>query len=122
MSHHHVAQLPIKLIASNTHARCPLGRKYGELIGYARISTQGQETDILAAGRRDDLYSDEASGRQDTLPRTRSGLQEGDTLVVATLDSRGKVIVVYRLTAAWSSRRRQPAVVRPDCTGGQRAS
>lgn len=72
----------------------------GKLIGYARVSTRGQdtdrqETDILAAGvRRDDLYTDRGvSGAKATragLDQALAALQEGDTLVVATLDRLGR--------------------------------
>lgn len=72
----------------------------GKLIGYARVSTKGQdtdrqETDILAAGvRRDDLYTDRGvSGARATragLDQALTALQEGDTLVVATLDRLGR--------------------------------
>lgn len=72
----------------------------GKLIGYARVSTKGQdtdrqETDILAAGvRRDDLYVDRGvSGAKATragLDQALAALQSGDTLVVATLDRLGR--------------------------------
>jgi DNA invertase Pin-like site-specific DNA recombinase len=72
----------------------------GKLIGYARVSTKGQDTDrqesdILAAGvRRDDLYVDHGvSGARSTrsgLDKALAALQEGDTLVVATLDRLGR--------------------------------
>lgn len=75
-------------------------RDMGKLIGYARVSTRGQDTDrqvtdLLSAGvRQDDLYLDHgASGAR----ASRSGfeqavdaLQEGDTLVVTTLDRLGR--------------------------------
>lgn len=71
-----------------------------KLIGYARVSTKGQDTDrqeqdILAAGvRRDDLYTDRgASGAKANragLNRALAALQEGDTLVIATLDRLGR--------------------------------
>lgn len=72
----------------------------GKLIGYARVSTKGQdtdrqETDILAAGvRRDDLYLDHgvsgARASRAGLDQALAALQEGDTLVVATLDRLGR--------------------------------
>lgn len=72
----------------------------GKLIGYARVSTKGQdtdrqETDILAAGvRRDDLYMDRgvsgARANRAGLDQALASLQEGDTLVVATLDRLGR--------------------------------
>jgi len=72
----------------------------GKLIGYARVSTKGQDTDrqeqdILAAGvRRDDLYTDRgvsgAKANRAGLDRALSALQEGDTLVIATLDRLGR--------------------------------
>ncbi|WP_430295580.1 recombinase family protein [Sinomonas sp. B1-1] len=72
----------------------------GKLIGYARVSTRGQDTDrqeadLLAAGvRRDDLYVDQgASGARASRPqfdRARAALHEGDTLVITTLDRLGR--------------------------------
>ncbi|SDL90252.1 Site-specific DNA recombinase [Arthrobacter sp. ov407] len=72
----------------------------GKLIGYARVSTKGQDTDrqeadILAAGvRRDDLYMDRgvsgAKANRAGLDQALAALQEGDTLVVATLDRLGR--------------------------------
>ena len=72
----------------------------GKLIGYARVSTKGQDTDrqeqdILAAGvRRDDLYTDRgvsgAKANRAGLDRALAALQEGDTLVIATLDRLGR--------------------------------
>ena len=72
----------------------------GKLIGYARVSTKGQETDrqetdILAAGvRRDDLYTDRgvsgARANRAGLAQALAALQTGDTLVVATLDRLGR--------------------------------
>lgn len=71
-----------------------------KLIGYARVSTKGQdtdrqETDILAAGvRRDDLYVDRgisgARANRPGLDQALAALQEGDTLVIATLDRLGR--------------------------------
>ena len=72
----------------------------GELIGYARVSTRGQDTDrqqadLLAAGvRRDDLYTDQGiSGARASRPefdRAIAALHEGDTLVITTLDRLGR--------------------------------
>lgn len=72
----------------------------GKLIGYARVSTSDQSTerqveDLLTAGvRKDDLYVDHGvSGARDKRPALEqclSALQEGDTLVVATLDRLGR--------------------------------
>lgn len=72
----------------------------GKLIGYARVSTRGQSadrqvTDLLGAGvRRDDLYLDHGvSGARASHPgfeRAVGALQEGDTLVVTTLDRLGR--------------------------------
>lgn len=69
-------------------------------IGYARVSTSGQDTDrqvtdLLAAGvRRDDLYTDQGvSGARASRPafdRALTALEEGDTLVVTTLDRLGR--------------------------------
>ncbi|MDO5753194.1 recombinase family protein [Arthrobacter sp.] len=69
-------------------------------IGYARVSTNGQDaerqvTDLLAAGvRRDDLYTDRgASGARASRPefdQALAALEEGDTLVVTTLDRLGR--------------------------------
>ena len=71
-----------------------------KLIGYARVSTRQQSTDrqqvdILAAGvRRDDLYVDEGvSGARASRPqfdRALDTLQDGDTLVITTLDRLGR--------------------------------
>jgi DNA invertase Pin-like site-specific DNA recombinase len=72
----------------------------GKLIGYARVSTRGQDTDrqvadLLDAGvRRDDLYVDHGvSGARASRPgfdQAIGALQEGDTLVVTTLDRLGR--------------------------------
>lgn len=72
----------------------------GKLIGYARVSTRDQNTDrqkadLLSAGvRRDDLYIDHGvSGAHAHRPgfvAALDALQEGDTLVVATLDRLGR--------------------------------
>ncbi|WP_413543167.1 recombinase family protein [Citricoccus nitrophenolicus] len=72
----------------------------GKRIGYARVSTRGQETDrqeadLLGAGvRKDDLYVDHGvSGARDKRPaldRCLSALHERDTLVITTLDRLGR--------------------------------
>lgn len=72
----------------------------GKLIGYARVSTRGQDADrqvadLLSAGvRRDDLYMDHGvSGARASRPgfdQAVGALQEGDTLVVTTLDRLGR--------------------------------
>lgn len=72
----------------------------GKLIGYARVSTKSQDadrqvTDLLGAGvRRDDLYVDHGvSGARASRPgfdQAVGALQEGDTLVVTTLDRLGR--------------------------------
>jgi DNA invertase Pin-like site-specific DNA recombinase len=72
----------------------------GKLIGYARVSTKQQATDrqeveLLAAGvRRDDLYVDHGvSGARASRPefdRALDAIQDGDTLVVTTLDRLGR--------------------------------
>lgn len=72
----------------------------GKLIGYARVSTRTQDTDrqitdLLDAGvRRDDLYTDHGvSGAKASRPefdKAIEALQEGDTLVITTLDRLGR--------------------------------
>jgi DNA invertase Pin-like site-specific DNA recombinase len=72
----------------------------GKLIGYARVSTRGQDTDrqeqdLLAAGvRRDDLYVDHGvSGARSSRPeldKAMNALHDGDTLVITTLDRLGR--------------------------------
>lgn len=71
-----------------------------ELIGYARVSTRGQQADrqvedLMAAGvRRDDLYVDHGvSGAPTSRPgfdQALDSLESGDTLVIATLDRLGR--------------------------------
>ena len=71
-----------------------------KLIGYARVSTRGQDfdrqqADLLAAGvRRDDLYTDHGvSGARASRPefdRAVAALHAGDTLVITTLDRLGR--------------------------------
>ena len=71
-----------------------------KLIGYARVSTRQQSTDrqevdILASGvRRDDLYIDQGvSGARASRPqfdRALDALEDGDTLVITTLDRLGR--------------------------------
>lgn len=71
-----------------------------KLIGYARVSTRGQDfdrqqADLLAAGvRRDDLYIDHGvSGTRANRPefdRAVAALHVGDTLVITTLDRLGR--------------------------------
>jgi len=71
-----------------------------KLIGYARVSTRQQSTerqeiDILASGvRRDDLYVDQGvSGARASRPqfdRALDALEDGDTLVITTLDRLGR--------------------------------
>ena len=72
----------------------------GKLIGYARVSTRRQDADrqvedLLAAGvRRDDLYVDHGvSGARASRPKfdkAVTALQDGDTLVITTLDRLGR--------------------------------
>ena len=72
----------------------------GKLIGYARVSTRQQDadrqvSDLLRAGvRRDDIYVDSGvSGGRASRPqfdRAAAALEEGDTLVVTTLDRLGR--------------------------------
>lgn len=71
-----------------------------KLIGYARVSTRAQDADrqvadLVAAGvRQDDVYVDHGvSGAKASRPgfdQAVSALQDGDTLVVATLDRLGR--------------------------------
>ena len=72
----------------------------GKLIGYARVSTRQQDadrqvSDLLAAGaRRDDLYVDHVvTGSRALRPQfdnAVAALEEGDTLVITTLDRLGR--------------------------------
>ncbi|WP_267626483.1 recombinase family protein [Gordonia sputi] len=68
-------------------------------IGYARVSTTGQDydrqvIDLKAAGIRvSDIYSDKASGSRTSRPGLDAALavlEPGDTLVVTTLDRLGR--------------------------------
>lgn len=83
----------------------PLGRRswlwcnLGMLIGYMRVSTTDQSTDLqrdalIAAGvNPDHLYSDKASGKRDDRPGLDAclkALRVGDTLVVWKLDRLGR--------------------------------
>ena len=72
----------------------------GKLIGYARVSTRQQDADrqvcdLLHAGvQRDDLYLDHGvSGSRASRPqldKAVASLEEGDTLVITTLDRLGR--------------------------------
>lgn len=72
----------------------------GKLIGYARVSTRQQDadrqvSDLLNAGvRRDDVYVDSGvSGSRASRPQFDHAvvaLEEGDTLVITTLDRLGR--------------------------------
>ncbi|MEX5303737.1 recombinase family protein [Kocuria sabuli] len=72
----------------------------GKLIGYARVSTRQQDadrqvSDLLAAGvRGDDLYMDHGvSGARVSRPqfdKAVESLEDGDTLVLTTLDRLGR--------------------------------
>lgn len=72
----------------------------GKLVGYARVSTRSQHedrqvADLMGAGvRKDDLYVDHGvSGARASRPgfdQALGALQEGDTLVVTTLDRLGR--------------------------------
>ncbi|MEX5272241.1 recombinase family protein [Kocuria sabuli] len=72
----------------------------GKLIGYARVSTRQQDAnrqvhDLLHAGvRLDDLYVDHGvSGVRATRPqfdKAVESLEDGDTLVITTLDRLGR--------------------------------
>ncbi|WP_270452015.1 recombinase family protein [Kocuria marina] len=72
----------------------------GKLIGYARVSTRQQDadrqvSDLLDAGvRRDDIYTDHGvSGGRASRPafdKAVTSLEEGDTLVITTLDRLGR--------------------------------
>ena len=71
-----------------------------KLIGYARVSTRQQsadrqEADLLAAGvRRDDMYVNHGvSGARASRPqfdRAIGTLEDGDTLLITTLDRLGR--------------------------------
>ncbi len=71
-----------------------------KLIGYARVSTRQQSTDrqeadLLAPGvRRDDLYVNHGvSGARASRPhfdQALDALEEGDTLIITTLDRLGR--------------------------------
>lgn len=71
-----------------------------KLIGYARVSTRQQSTDrqeadLIDAGvRRDDIYVDHGvSGARASRPRfdhAVGALEQGDTLVITTLDRLGR--------------------------------
>src|SRR5699024_9934568 len=73
-----------------------------KLIGYARVSTRGQQADrqiedLVAAGvRRDDLYVDhgvsEARTSRPGFDQAFAALQSGDALVIAMLDRLGRSI------------------------------
>ncbi|MFF0902898.1 recombinase family protein [Kocuria sp. CPCC 205293] len=72
----------------------------GKLIGYARVSTRQQDadrqvSDLLEAGvRRIDIYVDSgvSGGRasRPALDKAVASLEEGDTLVITTLDRLGR--------------------------------
>jgi DNA invertase Pin-like site-specific DNA recombinase len=72
----------------------------GKLIGYTRVSTRQQDADrqvhdLLAAGvRNDDLYVDHGmSGARAFRPafdKAIAAIEEGDTLVITTLDRLGR--------------------------------
>lgn len=72
----------------------------GKLIGYARVSGKTQDTgrqvaDLLTAGvRNDDIYIDSgvsgAKASRPSLDLALAALQEGDTLVICTLDRLGR--------------------------------
>jgi DNA invertase Pin-like site-specific DNA recombinase len=75
----------------------------GKLIGYARVSTKAQDTDrqesdLLAAGvRRADNNLDHgvsgAKAARAELDKAFGALQDGDTLVVTTLDRSGRELL-----------------------------
>ena len=77
-----------------------IGVDGGKLIGYARVSTRQQDadrqvSDLLDAGvRRDDLYVDHGvSGARASRPqfdKAVESLEDGDTLVITTLDRLGR--------------------------------
>lgn len=76
------------------------GTGMAKRIGYARVSTRQQDVDrqiedLLAAGvRRDDIYVDRGvSGARASRPefdRAVAALEDGDTLVITTLDRLGR--------------------------------
>ncbi len=98
----------------------------GKLIGYARVSTKQQatdrqEVDLLAAGvRRDDLYVDHGvSGARASRPafdRALDAIQNGDTLVVTTLDRLGRS--TQNMLAFAEGLRSRPAALRVLNLGG----
>lgn len=71
-----------------------------KLIGYARVSTKNQDADrqlqdlVTAGVRRDDLYVDlgvsGARGKRPEFENALEALEEGDTLVITTLDRLGR--------------------------------
>lgn len=81
-----------------------------KLIGYARVSTRGQDenrqlADLQKAGvRADDLYTDHGvSGGRASRPawdRALAALEPGDTLVVTTLDRMGRYTIDLLAVAA----------------------
>lgn len=93
-----IAPIEVLVVSCETSRR--RRRDMGKLIGYARVSTRSQGadrqvTDLLGAGvRRDDLYVDHGvSGARASRPgfdQAVGALQEGDTLVVTTLDRLGR--------------------------------
>jgi DNA invertase Pin-like site-specific DNA recombinase len=76
------------------------GAVMGKLIDYARVSTKQQRTDrqdrdLLTAGvRQDNLYADhrvsDAHTSQPAFGKALAAVQEGDTLVIPTLDRLGR--------------------------------
>lgn len=78
------------------------GEKMGNLIGYARVSTEEQELDLqisalLQAGcAKKDIFTDKISGSKSERPglkRCLEYLREGDCLVVWRLDRLGRSMI-----------------------------
>lgn len=97
---YHVSQVVARKQVINQCCETNLRTQVGKLIGYARVSTRGQDTDrqtadLIAAGvRRDDLYVDRgvsgARAARPALDRALDALQADDTLVITTLDRLGR--------------------------------
>ena len=81
---------------------CAFGRRFSVLIGYVRVSTNDQNTDLqrnaLVCAGCEQIFEDKLSGTRHFLPqpdrpglkRALKRLQKGDTLVVWKLDRLGR--------------------------------